>query len=88
MTKTKNQVVVVEAPASEVAPQVEQVEQAEQSAETTKDVPSVPDKKFTFRVVAGKHYVGEKAFRVGDLIETDEDLVAICGKLKFELVRG
>lgn len=48
----------------------------------------VVTKAFKFKLLGGKHYVGETVYRPGDIIETDDDLVAIHGKPKFELVQG
>lgn len=52
------------------------------------------EKKFTFRVKAGRHVgskhdgAGGRVFLTGDKVETDTDLIALHGPEKFELLRG
>lgn len=45
-------------------------------------------KAFKFKVLGGKHYVGETVYKTGDIFECDDDLIAIHGRPKFELVQG
>lgn len=50
--------------------------------------PEVKSTKRKFKLLGGKHHVGSKVYQVGDYIESDDDLVAIYGRPKFELVQG
>lgn len=43
-------------------------------------------KAFRFEVLAGTHYVGEVPAVQGEVIESDDDLVAIHGSNKFRRV--
>jgi len=68
----------------------EKTEGAEVSAQTPSEA-AKPSKafKFKFKLLAGKHYVGmETVYKPGDIIETDENLVEVYGRPKFELVEG
>jgi len=51
-------------------------------------VVTVKPKAFKFKVLGGKHYVGEAVYKPGDIVESDDDLVALYGRPKFELVQG
>ena len=51
------------------------------------EVKAPAKKKHTFRLLAGKHSVSDEVRLVkGDLVESDDDLVALHGKEKFEYV--
>ncbi len=55
--------------------------------ETAPEV-QVKPKAFKFKLLGGKHFVGETVYRTGDIVPCDDDLIAIHGKPKFELVQG
>jgi hypothetical protein len=56
--------------------------------EAPASVPEVKSTKRKFKVLGGKHRVGSKAYFTGDIVESDDDLIAIWGRPKFELVQG
>ena len=45
-------------------------------------------KAFKFKLLGGKHYVGEIVYKTGDIVSCDDNLAEIHGKTKFELVQG
>jgi hypothetical protein len=54
---------------------------------STTEVQAPSKKKHTFRLLAGKHSVSDEVRLVkGDLVESDDDLVTLHGKEKFEYV--
>ena len=57
-----------------------------ETTEVTKsDEVVVAPKAFKFKLLGGSHWVGDVAYNKGDIIESDDDLVAIF-KNKFEKV--
>ena len=58
-----------------------------ETTEVTKsdEVVVAPAKLFKFKLLGGSHWVGDVAYNKGDIIESDDDLVAIF-KNKFEKV--
>jgi hypothetical protein len=54
---------------------------------STTEAKAPSKKKHTFRLLAGKHSVSDEVRLVkGDLVESDDDLVTLHGKEKFEYV--
>ncbi len=54
---------------------------------STTEAKATAKKKHTFRLLAGKHSVSDEVRLVkGDLVESDDDLVTLHGKEKFEYV--
>lgn len=59
----------------------------EDTVVSTTEAKATAKKKHTFRLLAGKHSVSDEVRLVkGDLVESDDDLVALHGKEKFEYV--
>jgi len=81
MAKSKDEVVstepAVEAPAVETSVVV-----------TENSVPEVKSKKRKYKLLGGKYHTSTKVYKVGDIVESDDDMIAIWGRPKFELLEG
>ena len=81
MAKSKDEVVstepTVEAPAAETSVVV-----------TENSVPEVKTKKRKYKLLGGKYHTSTKVYKVGDIVESDDDMIAIWGRPKFELLEG
>jgi hypothetical protein len=81
MAKSKDEVVstepTVEAPTVETSVVV-----------TENSVPEVKSKKRKYKLLGGKYHTSTKVYKVGDIVESDDDMIAIWGRPKFELLEG
>jgi len=81
MAKSKDEVTstepVVEAPAVQ-----------EPVVEAPASVPEVKSKKRKYKLLGGKYHTSSKVYKAGDIVESDDDMIAIWGRPKFELLEG
>lgn len=80
MAKSKDESASVE---PQVAPSAN-----EPVSEAPASVPEVKPKKKKFKLLGGKHHTPGKVYKAGDIVESDDDLVAIWGRPTFELIEG
>lgn len=56
-------------------------------AEVTAPTEAKTSKAFKFKVLGGKYHTSTRKYIVGDVVETDEDLIAQFGRFQFELIK-
>jgi hypothetical protein len=71
-----------------VTPETQAKADAESVVVAENPVPEVKSKKRKYKLLGGKYHTSTKVYKVGDIVESDDDMVAIWGRPKFELLEG